>query len=166
MLLTELFENIQLQKYDVLYHVSPLPKFDGTRETTIDAMDDLYELLYDELETIEDDTYYNKERQLKQVGIYRKLFAKGKRFHDDISDAPKDSFYATSQPEYWKSVMEDEHDIDYSYGGIYKVYLKSPQTEDSVPSGMGQIAPQAIVNINNVTRITGPFKTYKQAYAS
>jgi hypothetical protein len=59
--------------------------------------------------------------------------------------------------------MEDEHGTDYSHGGIYKVYLKHPQSEDYVPSGLGQKAPQAIVSINNVFRITGPFKTMKQA---
>ena len=98
-----------------------------------------------------------------QAGIFVGRGQKGKRFHDDISDAPKDSFYATSQPEYWQSVMEDEHGTDYSHGGIYKVYLKHPQSEDYVPSGLGQKAPQAIVSINNVFRITGPFKTMKQA---
>jgi hypothetical protein len=163
MLLKELFEYNQPQKYDVLYHVSPLPKFDGTRETSQDAMDDLYNSLYDELETIDDvNEYENKANYLKKIDQYSRLFSKGKRFHDDISDAPKDSFYATSQPEYWQSVMEDEHGTDYSHGGIYKVYLKNPQSEDYVPSGMGQKAPQAIVNINNVVRITGPFKTLKQ----
>lgn len=168
MLLKEIFgQDEPVESHDVLYHVSPLPKFDGTRETTSLAIDELYNSIYDELENIDDvDEYESKTKNLKKWDIYSRLFAKGKRFHDDISDAPIDSFYATSQPEYWKSVMEDEHGTDYSHGGIYKVYLKHRQEEDYVPSGMGHIAPQAIVNINNVQRITGPFKTFKAAYIS
>jgi hypothetical protein len=112
-------------------------------------------------EDIEIEDYETRRRYLKNLDKKSRLFVNGGRFHDDISNAPPNSFYATSQPEYWQTVMEDEHGTDYSYGGIYKIELKKPQSEYFVPSGMGQQAPQTIVKLSNVSRITGPYKNLK-----
>ncbi len=149
----------------VLYHVSPFAKFDGTRKTSLDAMNDHYNALQDELDDpdteFSNSDYTDKKRALDKLdrGITR--FSAGGRVHDDISHADKDSFYATSQPDYWRDTMQDEHGTDYSKGGIYKVELHKPQEEDHVSAGMGDMAPQAIVHKSNVKRVTGPFKTMK-----
>lgn len=149
----------------VLYHVSPFAKFDGTRKTSLDAMNDHYNALQDELDDPDNEfsnsDYTDKKRALDKLdrGITR--FSAGGRVHDDISHADKDSFYATSQPEYWQDTMQDEHGTDYSKGGIYKIELHKPQEEDHVSAGMGDMAPQAIVHKSNVKRVTGPFKTMK-----
>ena len=148
-----------------LYHVSPFSKFDGTRKTSIDAMNDRSNALQDELDNPDNEfsvaDYTEKERALKKLDKGISKFAAGGRVHDDISHADKDSFYATTQPEYWRDTMVDEHGTDYSDGGIYKVELHKPQEEEHVSAGMGDMAPQAIVHKSNVKRITGPFKTMK-----
>ena len=160
--LIEVREN-RTESKSVLYHVSPFSKFDGTRKTSKDAMDDHYNRLSDELDSHEGsvEDYHEKKSALKKLDKGITKFNSGGRLHDDISGADKESFYASSQPEYWRDTMKDEHKTDYSHGGIYKVELHKPQKEDFVSAGMGDKAPQAIIHKDNVKKISGPYKSMR-----
>lgn len=159
-----LLENIDLTGR-VYYHVSPLPRFTANRSETLGIIDDLYNELQEELETIDDDDqYYGIKRKLKRLDELYKAIQSGSRAFGDNALIDVDSFYASSQPEYWMSVQEDELGLDYSHGGIYGILLKSPQEENYVPSGMGQMAPEVEIAFDNVENIVGPFQSKQLAY--
>lgn len=162
----QLLENLS-KSNTVYYHVSPLPKFDGTYETSVKSISDLYDREYDkheqwkESDEASDATLHEfnkREHHINQLGKMMDSYIKNGRIHANISNISKSHFYATSQPEYWRDVNSDELGVDYTHGGIYKVELHSPQAETNVPSGMGQEAPQTIIHLSNVKKITGPYK--------
>jgi hypothetical protein len=147
------------------YHVSPLPKFTGNRQDSISEVN----LILDELQTrqSESDLPIPEYRALvKLIARYERLLQaleSGGRAFGNNAGIGSTSFYATSQPEFWQSVQEDELGVDYSRGGIYAIILKRPRTERMVPAGMGTLAPEVSVSLSNVQTILGPFKTTTQA---
>lgn len=164
--LTESLANDLESQHRLYYHVSPLPKFTANRQETLDALYDVYGELEDKLESddISTDEYYDIQKKLKNLNKLEKAIKSGNRAFGDNALIDKDSFYASSQPEYWMSVQEDELGLDYSHGGIFAVVLKQPAQENFVRAGMGHQAPEVEIRMDNVENIVGPFKSKAQAW--
>ena len=116
MLLRSLFENADLESQGLLvYHVSPLPKFDGTRKTSIESCQDLYNQLSEEADELEDDIerWDELQKQMKMLDKLERALKTGNRAFGDNGQIDSDSFYASSQPEYWLDEQSDELGIDY-----------------------------------------------------
>jgi hypothetical protein len=154
-----------IEQKRLVYHVSPLPKFDGTKESTLEAVADLYNMLSDksENESISTEEFDSLKSQMRLLDKLERAIKQGKRAFGNVSGIDADSFYASTQPDYWKSMQEDELGIEYGNGGIYAIVTKQPVDETFVSSGMGQQAPEAEVKKNNVEKIVGPFATKKEA---
>lgn len=152
----------------VIYHVSPLPEFDGARATSIRAAQDLWNLLDDRRQEIglpvaEHDEIEAKMRALERL---EHSMREDDRAFGNNAGIDANAFYATSQPDYWRDTQADELGLNYESGGIYAVLTKVMPEESMVTSGMGQQAPEAAISPNNVERILGPYQTKAEADAA
>ena len=152
----------------VIYHVSPLPEFDGTRAASIRAAQDLWNLLDDRRQEIGLSVAEHDEIEAKMRALERleHSMREGDRAFGNNAGIDADAFYATSQPDYWRDTQADELGLNYESGGIYAVLTKVMPVEAMVTSGMGQQAPEAAISPNNVERIFGPYQTKAEAEAA
>lgn len=161
MKISELYNNLLESQFDdyfnnhqITYHVTPV-KFDRGNKWG-NGYDELYDAVHN----------YDDEIDGNNVEEYEILRRTLKAYEDgmgNVSNKQQNQIYVSSVPEAWKEIQQDELNITYKFGGIYGMVINHPVKESLVPSGMGQRLPEAIININDILIIVGPYKLKSEA---
>jgi hypothetical protein len=139
----------EFEETNITYHASPMHRLTKNKKKDIEETQMLISEIYEKApEEI--------QHTLDKYNVVTDKMYKGRL--GDNAGATTTQLYCSPTPEAWMDVQTDEdQDISYYFGGIYKIQTKKPISYNNTPAGMGMVLPEALVYWKDIVSISGPY---------
>jgi hypothetical protein len=147
----------EIENKNITYHVSPLPFLTKNKKEDIKKIESM---ILEIIDVVDNGQIPISEDERKEIDHFHKTIKAMSRGRlGDNGNASVTQLYVSEHPQAWQQVQEEEANITYYFGGIYKIICTKPITYYFTPAGMGNEYQEGLISTRFISDITGPFLT-------